>query len=162
MTLGVPKTLGWHTSTHTWAPQHVWCAPHGRNNTRLSANYFFFTLAQGRLKVSCIELVRKAMGTMSWLNRALDMQQTQTHDAYAWHKGTLPYLRWWNSHGCNAMAQYYGSVAWWEIEATSKIGSAWHEQGNNEPWLIKRVDTCPRPWASWHVTGLSINVRKAH
>ena len=39
------------------------------------------------------------MGTLPWLDGTLDMQLTQTHDVYAWHKGTLPYAREWNSHG---------------------------------------------------------------
>ena len=146
---------------HTWAPRHVWRAPHGRNGMGPSADYLLPALAQGCLKDLCTEPVWEAMGTLSWLDGTLDMQLTQTHDVYAWHKGTLPYAREWNSHGSNAMAQCCESVAWWETEATSKIGSAWRGQGNSEPWLTERVNACPRPWAPWHGTGLSINVGKS-
>ena len=65
------------------------------------------------------------MGTMPWLDGAQDMQLTQTHDAYAQHRGAMPCAREYNNHECNAMAQCF--------EAADKIGGVWHGQGNNEP-----------------------------
>ena len=160
--LGVPKTLGRHTSTHTWAPRHMRRAPRGHNDTRPGANYLIPALAWEHLKDSCTEPIRDAMGAMPWLSGALNMRPTQTHDAYAWHRGTIPRARGYNSHGRNAMAQCCESVAWWETEATGKIDSAWHGQGNSEPWLTEETITCPRPLAPWHDMSPSINVGNAH
>ncbi|KAL6319603.1 hypothetical protein AAG906_020680 [Vitis piasezkii] len=44
----------------------------------------------------CTEPVGEAMGAIPWLDETLDMQSTQNR---------------WNSHGRNAMARCYGSVA---------------------------------------------------
>ncbi|RVW22384.1 hypothetical protein CK203_096042 [Vitis vinifera] len=46
-TLGVPRTHGWHSSTHTWAPQHVWRAPRGSNGTGLNTAYLLPAQARG-------------------------------------------------------------------------------------------------------------------
>ena len=51
MALGVPRTHGWHMSTHTWAPRHVWCVPRGRNGTGPSAAYLLPVQARGRLNL---------------------------------------------------------------------------------------------------------------
>ena len=53
----------------------------------------------------CSEPAREAMGAMPWFDGALDMQLTQTFDAYAWHMGLMPYALRMNNHGRNAMAQ---------------------------------------------------------
>ena len=59
----------------------------------------------------CTELVGEAMGAIPWLDETLNMQLTQTRDTYVWNRGVMPYARGWNSHGRNAMARCYGSVA---------------------------------------------------
>ena len=38
----------------------------------------------------CIEPVGEAIGAMPWLDEAQDMQLTQTHDTYAWHRDAMP------------------------------------------------------------------------
>ena len=38
-TLDVPRTHRRDSSTHTWAPRHMWCAPHGRNDMGPGAAY---------------------------------------------------------------------------------------------------------------------------
>ena len=50
-TLGMPRTRGWHSSTHTWAPRHAWRAPRGRNNTGPGAAYLFLEQARGHLSL---------------------------------------------------------------------------------------------------------------
>ena len=45
----------------------------------------------------CIESVGEAMSTIPWFDWALDMQMTQTHDAYARRRGAMPYARGRNS-----------------------------------------------------------------
>ena len=37
--LGMPRTHERHSSKHTWAPRHVWCAPCDRNSTGPDAIY---------------------------------------------------------------------------------------------------------------------------
>ncbi|RVW86184.1 hypothetical protein CK203_046111 [Vitis vinifera] len=48
--LGVPRTHRRHSSTHTWAPRHVWHAPRGRNGIGHGVAYLFLALARGCLK----------------------------------------------------------------------------------------------------------------
>ena len=50
-TLGVPRTHGRDSRTHTWAPRHVWCAPRGHNDTGLGAAYLLPVQAQGLLSL---------------------------------------------------------------------------------------------------------------
>ena len=50
-TLGLPRAHRRHSSTHTWAPWHVWRAPCGRNSMGLGAAYLFPMLARGRLSL---------------------------------------------------------------------------------------------------------------
>ena len=58
-TLGVPRTHRRHSSTHTWAPWHVWCAPRGHNDTGLGAACLLPMLARGRLKTCVISRLKK-------------------------------------------------------------------------------------------------------
>nr|CAN68508.1 hypothetical protein VITISV_005243 [Vitis vinifera] len=50
-TLGMPRTHGHDSSTHTWAPRHVWCAPRGRNDMGLGAAYPLPAQARGHLSL---------------------------------------------------------------------------------------------------------------
>ena len=54
-TLGMPRTRGWHSSTHTWAPRHVWRAPSGSNG--MGPNTAYLLPAQAR---RCLSLMQRA------------------------------------------------------------------------------------------------------
>ena len=106
MALGVPKTHRRDSSTHTWAPRHVWCAPCGHNGTGSGVAYLIPTQARG-----CLSLVRWANwgshgrnATAWWGTR---QQLTRTHDAYAQHRGAMPCAPRRISHGRNAMVRCY-------------------------------------------------------
>ena len=57
--LGVPRTLRWHSNTHTWVPRHVWCASRGRNCTGPGAAYIFPVLSRGHLKACAVNQLEK-------------------------------------------------------------------------------------------------------
>ncbi|RVW70978.1 putative disease resistance RPP13-like protein 1 [Vitis vinifera] len=72
-TLGMPRTHGHDSSTHTWAPRHVWCAPRGRNDMGLGAAYPLPAQARGHLSLvrigaQCLmHQEGSTMGAMPWL-----------------------------------------------------------------------------------------------
>nr|CAN61285.1 hypothetical protein VITISV_028649 [Vitis vinifera] len=56
----------------------------------------------------CNESIEEAMGSMSWLDGALDVQLTWTHDVYAWHRGMMPCA----PENEQPYAQFHGSMLW--------------------------------------------------
>ena len=67
---------GWHLSMHTWAPRHVWHAPHGCKGTGPGVAYPLPASARGRLNLMQVNQLMKPwaqchglMGhqTSSWL-----------------------------------------------------------------------------------------------
>ena len=106
-TLGMPRTHGRDSSMHTWAPQHVWCALHGRNGTGPGTTYPLPAQARGCPKPCAVSQLRKPWAQCHGLMRHQTTVDSH-HDAYAQHKDAMPYAPRGISHGRNAMARCYG------------------------------------------------------
>ena len=128
-TFGVPWTHGWHSSTHTWAPRHVWCAPRDCNPA----------LAQGHLS-----LVQRA-----------SYRSHETNAMVRWGTRRIASSSpWWlcMAQGRNALCTRK-EEPWTQCHGSLLCWASWHDMGLHIS--VGKAHWCTRHQVSWlvHVAG---------